>query len=721
MRQIYPSLALLLLLALSACSKATQEGSLIDVNGHHAAGWAGVTGGNHPAAYLAQPGLCSECHGADLTGGVAKVSCFSAGFSGLSCHAIGPIGHPAGFADPALHGVRVKSAAAGANGMAFCKGCHGPGFRGAGAAKDCIGCHELNNPGPNAVTGVLTNAPHSPAPWRGGVRTHTNTDPSNALACAQCHSAGANLNPALRLASYQTGAPGCFNQTLCHGQVGHSDSSTFPSPTLPWASPVNHGARARYQPNQNDGLSFCQSCHGSDFSGGTAQVGCLNSCHGVPAPHPSKGDWRPASGSFSHVNADQVDPALQDVGTSNAPVCAACHNAGAGNLSSPFTERFAASPAGSFKPPAAGQQPGCFSATMCHGDMKNDCSVCHGYGTASSTVPFQSLSGATLATNAKVGAHLRHLSASGQLLPFASAISVNIGCIQCHPVPGSPAPSVTHRNGSTTFAFGTLATAGGTLTPVVSNDPSGSVSCANTYCHGATIPGGSNTTPRWNDTGYLSASGCGTCHGFPPAISAHAGFNAATRCDGCHPHVNATNNGFIDPSKHINGVIDVTGGAAPHTFPNPGSLHKAALLASCTGCHLLSAASNPYPVAAGTPPNCRACHLNANPSSDPSCSDCHGDAATGRPNGTAFPNKAGRHTNPGAHAQVCSTCHAGGGTGVATHGNSGGTLRSAADVVLNANAAGITIVRNPATGAVNCSGTCHTGNENHGAPPGRTW
>ena len=723
------TIGLFLLLSLSACSKSTQEGALIDSAGHHAAGWAAVTGGKHPAAYLANPDLCIQCHGdptkpSDATaiaGGIAKVSCFAASFSGLSCHATGPIGHDPGFAAPDVHGVRAKSAATGANGMAFCKGCHGPGYRGVGAAKDCIGCHQLANPGPNAVTGVLTNAPHSPAPWRGSGRTHTNTDPSNAAACAQCHTAGANLKTPL-LTSYQGGSPGCFNQTLCHGPVGHSDTSTFPSPTLPWANPLNHGARARYQPNQNDGFSFCQTCHGgqgADFNGGSAQVSCLNSCHGVPAPHPSKADWRPAAGSYSHVNVDQIDPALTDVGTSNAPVCASCHNAAVSNLSSPFQERFAASPAGSFK---AGVAPGCFNASLCHGDTKNDCSVCHGYATVSNSVPFQNLSGATSQTNAKVGAHVPHLAAATQVSPFGSAISANIGCAQCHPVPTAPAPGATHRNGTTNFLFGALATANGTLTPVVASDPSsGSVTCANVYCHGATIPGGSNSTPRWNDTSYLSANGCGTCHGFPPNIAAHSGVLATTLCNGCHPHVNAANNGFIDPTKHINGVIDVSAGAAPHPFPNPGSLHKAGVPSGCTGCHALSGTTNPYPVAAGSPPNCRACHLNANPSADPSCSDCHGDAATGRPSGSSFPNTAGRHSNPGAHAQVCSTCHAGGGTGVATHGNSNGVVRTAADVVLNATAAGITITRNPATGAVTCSGTCHTGNENHGAPPGRTW
>jgi len=53
---------------------------------------------------------------------------------------------------------------------------------------------------------------------------------------------------------------------------------------------------------------------------------------------------------------------------------------------------------------------------------------------------------------------------------------------------------------------------------------------------------------------------------------------------------------------------------------------------------------------------------------------------------------------------------------VASHGNSGNVLKTAADVVLNATASGIAITRNASTGVITCNGTCH--GETH---RGRTW
>jgi hypothetical protein len=134
--------------------------------------------------------------------------------------------------------------------------------------------------------------------------------------------------------------------------------------------------------------------------------------------------------------------------------------------------------------------------------------------------------------------------------------------------------------------------------------------------------------------------------------------------------VNATNDGFSDPSKHVNGTIDVSAGA--HSFPNPGSAHKGSST-GCLVCHSLSAGTNPYPVAVGTPPTCRACHLGANPGTDPQCSDCHGSVANdksgalsaGRPTGafvptapaTNFPNRQGQHFNPNHVGRACTVCH----------------------------------------------------------------
>ena len=191
MKSLFRSaIAAFICLTLFACSKGNDSPTAIDPRtGKHASDWVVAnTGGNHPAVASVSQESCRECHGQDLLGGISKVSCFTASFNGIGCHPNGP-GHPAGFSNPDTHGARAKAAAGGVNGLATCKGCHGIDYRGAGStAKDCIGCHKLSN--------STTNAPHSPAPWRGGSRSHTTVHESNASACAQCHTAGANLAPA---------------------------------------------------------------------------------------------------------------------------------------------------------------------------------------------------------------------------------------------------------------------------------------------------------------------------------------------------------------------------------------------------------------------------------------------------------------------------------------------------------------------------------------------
>lgn len=944
--------AMLLLFALWGCSKGNQGTQTINSAGKHPSGWVeAASGGNHPASYLLSPGQCFECHGKDLTGGIAKVSCFSSDLNGISCHPSGPQGHPAGFRLPENHGQRAKATAGGVNGMAFCKNCHGNDFRGAGSTKkDCIGCHQLTTP--------ATVAPHSPQPWLGGTATHTTTDQSNAAVCGQCHTGGANLRAQFRSPSYAGGTPGCFNNTLCHGvightndarqpwadpanhgsaakgdptkgnglalckichgqalagngsavscfschtaaphapqpwrrttgnptglfhsdtnpqnagacagchinnqrlktpvavsgtpgcfdnsmchgTIGHNDTTQFPVPAQAWKTPVNHGAKAKAssalgasgftscrnchgdgstqfplfkggsaltscmnvlgchglfnnaphpsapwrgataagstghstadtsnasicaichvgganstrapQPfdvvgtsgcfnatmchgitghadsslfpapwanpgnhgkfARNDpslgginGLAYCQHCHGSAFSAGSANQSCYP-CHGVSAPHPNKSDWRPAAGPLSHVNA----------GLGNAGICKDCHNASAKNLSEPYLTRFASSPAGSFSATGA---PGCFNATMCHGDVQktNNCDACH---STAGTNPFRSMVGSADPGDAIVGAHTVHLGAASQPNPLSS----NIACSECHNVPTAPAISASHRNGITNITFGTLARTGG-LNPTATRDPlSGALVCSNTYCHGARLVDGTNKSPRWNQTDYLTATGCGTCHGYPPTTPSHALASGPTSCVTCHSHVNAAGTGFTDATKHINGTIEAGSAVVPHAFPFPGSAHKSAsngIGCLATGCHAFgTAGASPYPVASGTPPNCRACHLNFNPAIDPNCISCHGNSANGQPTLATFPNSEGRHFIMFNLMSDCSYCHFGGGTGASTHGNSGGILKTVRDVTVAKNPAlftpadTITIVQDPVTGTVTCTNTCHSGN-----------
>lgn len=223
----------------------------------------------------------------------------------------------------------------------------------------------------------------------------------------------------------------------------------------------------------------------------------------------------------------------------------------------------------------------------------------------------------------------------------------------------------------------------------------------NTLCHGSV----SGHPVGWSDTGHQSAakasagatSGldyCRTCHG-----TDFRGGTAAISCFGCHtssPHavpwlgstgattyLHSTADESNAPSCgrcHAGGAKLTTPTPPPanagcfnntlchgtpasgHAFPNPGSLHLSVAgttpWSSCAVCHATTSGGT-YPATTGTAPGCTSCHLNGfrTPSGTSSCWDCHGASATdGRPNGSTFPNRQGRH-NRSEHRVTCTKCH----------------------------------------------------------------
>jgi predicted CxxxxCH...CXXCH cytochrome family protein len=158
----------------------------------------------------------------------------------------------------------------------------------------------------------------------------------------------------------------------------------------------------------------------------------------------------------------------------------------------------------------------------------------------------------------KVGAHDTHLRGLGGFK------TNGILCTDCHTVASLSDPG--HMNGSTTFAWSTLATNNGTLTPTYASG-----TCSNVYCHGAAMSKvqtqGTDTHPLWTDgallttnaTTTMSATDCNRCHQSPPTANAnfnHNGvsLNGAGSCNACHQHDGAS-------AFHIDGVLQATGGA----------------------------------------------------------------------------------------------------------------------------------------------------------------
>ena len=333
-RAFWPVLAVVVaVLAAGGCSTSTTTSGLSLVNEQ----------GNHPANFLAtHPGFavssvsqCSPCHGDDLKGGIANASCFTA-----ACHH-GTV--PGWVATPPAaqpHGASAKKAP-GSSGFVSCRICHGDTFSGGGAQVSC-----LNNA---ACHGAGVQSPH-PAQWRtGDDYFHTTTDEANASVCAQCHRNGNNspIAPPSPPAPAAT-PPGCFNNTLCHGEnpVPHPVGAAWVT-TPPAAQP--HGNSAKATPSGSAGFAFCRVCHGTtdgNYDGGSAQVSCLNNsaCHGSGVQSPHASQWFQGD-TYVHITTDP----------GNASECAFCHfnEPNAGNH--PPT------------PPPAGSTPGCFNGTLCHG------------------------------------------------------------------------------------------------------------------------------------------------------------------------------------------------------------------------------------------------------------------------------------------------------------------------------------------------------------------
>ncbi|MGZ8440747.1 MAG: hypothetical protein ACXWXD_08205, partial [Candidatus Deferrimicrobiaceae bacterium] len=303
----------------------------------------------HTTTDEANASVCAQCH---LNGNNSPIGPPSppaaAGtppgcFNSTLCHGENPVPHPVGSSwvttPPAAqpHGNSAKDPPGPSSGFAFCQGCHGTGtnFAGGSVEVSCYQCHGAS-------------APH-PGQWRtGDTYVHTTADPGNASVCGFCHLAGANspIAPPSPPAAAGT-PPGCFNNTLCHGEnpVPHPVGSSWVT-TPPTAQP--HGNSAKAALSSSEGFAYCRVCHGTsngNYNGGVAQVSCLNvACHGGTGNSPHASQWFQGD-TYVHTTT----------GEGNASECAFCHfnEPNAGNHSP--------------TPPPAGSNPGCFNGTLCHG------------------------------------------------------------------------------------------------------------------------------------------------------------------------------------------------------------------------------------------------------------------------------------------------------------------------------------------------------------------
>jgi predicted CxxxxCH...CXXCH cytochrome family protein len=175
-----------------------------------------------------------------------------------------------------------------------------------------------------------------------------------------------------------------------------------------------------------------------------------------------------------------------------------------------------------------------------------DCKTCHG-GEKNAAPPF-AVNGATSTTEVGVGAHQAHVN-DGEIAGM-------YGCDACHPVvtamDGDSHPDPLARG--TTVLFGDIAKTNGA-------DPSWdkeSRTCANTYCHGATIKAAKSPAPPVWTRVDGSQIRCNSCHAdnVQDLDETHAK-HQDYKCDTCHGDVVSSDLKIVGPTLHVDGLVEV--------------------------------------------------------------------------------------------------------------------------------------------------------------------
>jgi predicted CxxxxCH...CXXCH cytochrome family protein len=573
-------------------------------------------------------------------------------------------GHPASWMDQTSPGFHAYSADLG---IAACQSCHGQDLSGGVVKKACADCH---------MAGGVANPFTTCTACHGGADNQTGAPPRTTwgqsadtvrVGAHSAHIAGSSMAPGFACVECHVTPTDMFS-------AGHIDG---PRATVTFGDLAVKGAAA---PKWDVATAKCSStyCHGATlnggnntsptWTGGSGQAVC-GSCHGVPplAPHPTasltqcntchpgtvdaSGNLIPPASGGKHLDgvieavgghdASWIDPSSPNfhafTADTNIQSCTQCHGA---DLSTCAQCHTAGGPAKPFT-----------TCTACHGGTDNQTGAPPAAIWGHAGDP--SRGGGTL-DPVRVGAHTTHVTGSNLAPAF--------DCTVCHVKPTDPF-SAGHIDGNTTatVTFGGLAVNGTSLLPTWTRT---SATCSNTYCHGATLAGGNNTTPVWTGTNQAA---CGSCHGVPP-LAPHP---TATlqQCNGCHPDTVDASGNVIPPSsggKHLDGTIEAIGGhpsdwmdqTSPgfHAFSADRGL-QLSTGESCTQCHGADLST------------CTQCHKVGGAANAFTCTGCHGgtDNQTGAPPRTIWGQSAdtirvGAHT---AHVTAgalrtaldCSECH----------------------------------------------------------------
>ncbi len=281
------------------CGKTNEQAPVLGSTAKHPATWTA----DHRAAYRLTPYQCSECHGADLKGGITKIDCFNQAGLG-TCHAKGHgprnITHVLPYTTPALHGVAAKKD------LTICKDCHGTAG-GAGSNPrfnltissalptgcESSGCHatKMAHPKPWGSHGASGNQANACALCHGA-----NFEGGSGPSCKSCHTAlvGTQLPTAGSCVSCHGNPPGTgshaahvalpelsSNCTACHvgggsGSAIHSAGSVIVG--ISTAFSAKSGAAAYSSSGKNCANVICHGGQATPVWGAAHITDCLK-CH----------------------------------------------------------------------------------------------------------------------------------------------------------------------------------------------------------------------------------------------------------------------------------------------------------------------------------------------------------------------------------------------------------------------------------------------------------
>jgi len=286
---------------------------------------------------------------------------------------------------------------------------------------------------------------------------------------------------------------------------------------------------------------------------------------------------------------------------------------------------------------------------------KVSCTMCHGDKVANLSYPPRATWG-NEADPVRVGAHDAHAK--------GSAIAPAYDCDVCHVKPAD-ALSGGHVDGGTAeVPFGGVAL---TANAQPRWDRA-TATCANVYCHGATLIGNAaRPPPVW--TGGAGEAACGKCHDVPPPAPHPSTSAGLTGCVSCHAETMDAGGNVIPPAsggKHLDGIVEATGGHSGGWMDQASDGFHAysvnAGIEACRSCH----GANLDGVGGTATTSCATCHGTAWRTN---CTMCHGGVAnpTGAPPKGTWGHatdalRVGAHT---AHVQAtktsaldCTACHA---------------------------------------------------------------